>query len=77
MPQHPAGGLRLAARPAAADEHGRPRWRFPGRAERLVSEHRQLLAGLRARDTEAAVAVLRVHLAGTRASVLGTPPVSV
>lgn len=51
--------------------------RFPGRAERLVSEHRQLLAGLRARDTEAAVAVLRVHLAGTRASVLGTPPVSV
>ncbi|WP_224390570.1 GntR family transcriptional regulator [Pseudonocardia sp. ICBG1293] len=49
--------------------------RFPGRAERLVTEHRRLLDRLRERDRDGAVAALRVHLAGTRASVLGAPPV--
>ncbi|MEJ8277356.1 GntR family transcriptional regulator [Pseudonocardia spirodelae] len=54
--------------------HGALGGRFPGRAERLVTEHRAMLDRVRARDHRGAVHALRVHLAGTRASVLGTPP---
>lgn len=49
--------------------------RFPGRSEGLVAEHRALLDRLRARDAPGARQVLREHLAGTRASVLGAPAV--
>ena len=49
--------------------------RLPGRSEGLVAEHRALLEPLRARDAAGARQVLREHLAGTRASVLGAPAV--
>lgn len=45
--------------------------RIPGRSDRILTEHRALIADLQARRADAALGTLAVHLDGTRSAFVG------